>query len=64
MKIVGGTAATIGIIEQLSNPDPSKDAHESHVEQAQEQQNNKQQENAKETNVFYEIINWIRSQIQ
>jgi RHS repeat-associated protein len=64
MKIVGGTAATIGVIEQLSNPDPSKDAHEAHIEKNQEQQNNEQSHNTNETNVFYKIITWIQNQLQ
>ncbi|MDR2409487.1 MAG: hypothetical protein LBE13_15440 [Bacteroidales bacterium] len=64
MKIVGGSAATIGIIEQLSNPDPSKDAHEAHIEKKEEQQNNEQSHNTNETNIFYKIITWIQNQLQ
>jgi hypothetical protein len=38
--IAVGVGVTLGIVEQITNPDPSKDAHEAHLEKEQQQQQN------------------------
>ena len=55
-KILGGLGVVAGIIEQITNPDPTKDAHEAHMEEAEKNTPPPPQEAPKEPNVIEKLI--------
>ncbi len=58
-KVAIGLAVTLGTIEQFSNPDASKDAHEAHEQKAQEKKEQKPQDPPRQQSLLERFVNWV-----
>lgn len=59
-KIVAGVTAAAGVIQQVTNPDPSKDAHDAHLEATSKKINQQPQDPAREPSRLEKLIDWLK----
>jgi hypothetical protein len=60
-KVTIGLAVTLGTIEQFSNPDSSKDAHEAHEQKVQEKKEQKPQDPPRQQSLLERFASWLKN---
>uniref|UniRef100_UPI0026039035 RHS repeat domain-containing protein n=1 Tax=uncultured Dysgonomonas sp. TaxID=206096 RepID=UPI0026039035 len=59
-KIVLRVAAGAGVVQQLTNPNPSNDAHDAHLETASKKVNQQPQDPPREQSRLEKFIDWLK----
>lgn len=60
-KFIASVVAGAGILQELTNPNPSKDSHEAHEQKIQEKKEQKPQDSPRQQSLLERFTNWLKN---